>query len=356
MKVNRKNKKIVLFFGLPISLSLLLLASLLIFVTLFEYRPAPKLELEIMGEAKRQLISEDELEMISWNIGYLALDEKADFFMDGGKMVRGSSRETILNNLKNIVSEIKERKPDFVLLQEVDKKSYRSFDVDEIEGIMASLSSYEGSYARNFKALFVPFPFPPIRHVDAGLLTLSSYDVKEAQRLSLPSPFNWPVKTVNLKRCLLINRLPIKNSKKEIVLLNLHLEAYDDTGGAFLQFAEMMRLMEAEVSKGNYVIAGGDFNQTFSHIEAKGLGSHGEKSWKPGIIETADKSFNYLMDGERPSCRSLERPYERTEDFPKYVIDGFILSKNLEVMEFKTLSLDFKHSDHNPVYLKVRLK
>lgn len=356
MNVNQKMKKKYLYFGYLLLVPILLLTGLLAFVTIFEYRPPTILSLEKVGNAGKELEIGKELDMISWNIGYLALEEKADFFMDGGKMVRGFSEEAIQKNLSDIAEEIKERKPDILLLQEVDKKSYRSFDVDEIQGLMAALPFYEGGYARNFKAAFVPYPFPPIRYVDAGLLTLSSWSSKEMYRHALSSPFKWPVKTVNLKRCLLVNRIPIKQSERELVVLNLHLEAYDDTGGAFLQFSEMMEIMGNEVEKGNYVIAGGDFNQTFSHIKPKNIGRYGEKTWKPNVISPSDERFFYLMDEETPSCRSLEKPYEKTEDFPKYVIDGFIVSKNIEVKELRTLPLDFKNSDHNPVYLKVKLK
>lgn len=329
---------------------------LVLTLTVAEYKPAEIEPLKVGGKANFSPSIGEEINILSWNIGYLSLGEKADFFMDGGKMVRALSEDYVKTNLFGVGEELKKGKHEIILLQEVDKKSYRSYGIEEVEELSALFPAYDNSYARNFKVLFIPYPYPPIRDVDAGLLTLSAYRVGTAERHSLYSPFNWPVKLVNLKRCLLINRIPLKNSEKELVTVNLHLEAYDDTGGAMKQYEEMLDFMKGEVKKGNYVVAGGDFNQTFSNVKTEGTGSYGKDTWRPKMIEVKEDDFFYLMDGDTPSCRSLERIYDGREDFPKYVIDGFIVSKNIEVKEFHVLPLNFKHSDHNPVHLKIKLK
>ncbi len=38
------------------------------------------------------------------------------------------------------------------------------------------------------------------------------------------------------------------------------------------------------------------------------------------------------------------------------VIDGFLVSPNVEIASVKTLDLGFAHSDHNPVRVKLRTK
>ena len=52
-----------------------------------------------------------------------------DFFMDGGKEYGSSSKEQTETNLKNMLSFLQNENSDFALLQEVDIKSMRSFDV-----------------------------------------------------------------------------------------------------------------------------------------------------------------------------------------------------------------------------------
>ena len=65
-----------------------------------------------------------------------------------------------------------------------------------------------------------------------------------------------------------------------------------------------------------------------------------------------------LMDSRTPSCRSLDQPYAGadTENFQYYVIDGFIVSSNIQVDSCQTQSLSFRNTDHNPVVLDVTLK
>ncbi len=61
------------------------------------------------------------------------LDKDQDFFMDGGKGSGSSSKEQTETNLKNMLSFLQNENSDFALLQEVDIKSLRSFDVNEHE-------------------------------------------------------------------------------------------------------------------------------------------------------------------------------------------------------------------------------
>ena len=46
-----------------------------------------------------------------------------------------------------------------------------------------------------------------------------------AEKIQLPCPFKWPVRLANFKRCLLLSRIPIKDSDKELVIINLVISA-----------------------------------------------------------------------------------------------------------------------------------
>ena len=72
----------------------------------------------------------DTLTVLSWNIGYAGLGDDMDFFYDGGKRVRDSRRRT-LENLRNIVAELRKADADIMLLQEVDCDSHRSYGIRE---------------------------------------------------------------------------------------------------------------------------------------------------------------------------------------------------------------------------------
>lgn len=50
----------------------------------------------------------------------------------------------------------------------------------------------------------------------------------------------------NLKRCLLVSRISVEGTDREFVLVNLHLEAYDDGEGKIAQTRQLAALLEAE--------------------------------------------------------------------------------------------------------------
>ena len=193
--------------------------------------------------------------------------------------------------------------------------------------------------------------------VNAGIATFSKYSINDSERVQLPIPFSWPMKLFNLKRCLLVTRMPIQGSDKELVMINLHLEAYSSEEGKVKQANQLMGLMKEEYEKGNYVIAGGDFNQTFSHIGFSKYPNNGD--WECPTFEEASyiDNFSFEMDDSYPTCRSLKTPlvgYDKAT-FQYYMIDGFIVSKNVQVNEIHTLDLGFKNTDHNPVTMNIKL-
>ena len=123
------------------------------------------------------------------------------------------------------------------------------------------------------------------------------------------------------------------------------------------QTRQLVELMKAEYRKGNYVIAGGDFNQTFA--EAAHIGGSWEGKWTPGVF-AEDELPHYIdlvYDGTRPSCRSLDQPYTGDrENHAFYLIDGFLMTDNLKLNHVETVDLNFEYSDHNPVMVQVTLQ
>lgn len=361
MKTKKKRgvaAKIFGTIGIILLVAVLLAGGFIGYLSLVEFRPAEIETATVEGTADKRLAVGDSLRIVSWNIGYGALGETADFFMDGGSMVRGESREIVERNMLAIEEEIDALKPDILFLQEIDRNSSRSRYVDEYKAMTAHLSAYQTAFANNYKVAYVPYPVPPLGKVDSGVATFSSYGMRDAQRVQLPVPFSWPVRIINLKRCLLVSRVPVEGSDKELVLVNLHLEAYDDGEGKLAQTKMLAELLDAEAAKGNYVIAGGDFNQIFSSVDGSKFPIY-EGNWQAGRIDVSQfqSDLQFLMDETVPSCRLLDKPYkgEDPDTFQYYLIDGFIVSGNIRVDAFGTQDLGFAASDHNPVLMDVTL-
>ena len=115
--------------------------------------------------------------------------------------------------------------------------------------------------------------------------------------------------------------------------------------------------MVEEYEKGNYVVAGGDWN-----INPPGF--------HPGLVKTGDwadlahgafmsendlpPGWKWVRDPTVPTNRLLIEPYWKSRT-PVTVIDFFIVSPNVNVLDVKTEDLGFENSDHNPVVMSVRL-
>ncbi|MCR4563315.1 MAG: endonuclease/exonuclease/phosphatase family protein [Clostridiales bacterium] len=363
MENTKKRSPVKLVFkiiGIVLLVIIVAFAGLVGFLSVTEYKPADiTANLEIGGKADKSVKVGDSLTVMSWNIGYGALGDNADFFMDGGESVNTADEERVRSNMDGVISEYELTKPDIIFFQEIDKNSTRSHHINEYELLQNTLKGYNSTFANNFKVTFLPYPIPPIGKVDSGVATFSSYPIIDAERRQLPIPFSWPVSMMNLKRCLLVSRVKIEGTDKYLVLVNLHLEAYDDGEGKIAQTKMLADFLNEEAKNGNYIIAGGDFNQIFSSADVNAYPAQ-EGKWAAGEIDVTqiDGEWQFLMDSSVPSCRSLDRPLENADkdSFQYYLIDGFIVSKNIKVESCENQDLGFKVSDHNPVVLKITLE
>lgn len=362
----KTGKKVLIGAGVFLGVILLAAAGLIGWLTVREFRPAAVEDVEVnrTGAPKAVSLSPgDSLTVLSQNTGYAGLGADSDFFMDGGKDV-APTWDQEQRNLVGLDNQLFiDRLADVYFLQEVDTDSSRSHGVDQSEYYWNDLllfdgtGAYSSSHALNYSCDFVPFPLPPIGKVHSGLQTLSRLSVSSAQRVALPCPFSWPVSAANLKRCLLVSRVPLDGSDKELVLVNLHLEAYDDGEGKAAQTKALMDFLTAEYEKGNYVIAGGDFNQTFpGALDVFPI--QNADLWTPGVLENEmlPEGWRFACDLSTPSCRLLNHPYDPNPDGNQfYIIDGFILSPNVALDSVETLDLQFACTDHNPVLIQVTL-
>jgi endonuclease/exonuclease/phosphatase family metal-dependent hydrolase len=334
-------------------------AGFLGWLTMTEYTPAPIESLEpIMREAEGAIPEGATLNILSWNIGYGGLGAGSDFFMDGGESARSADEKTVNRYLSGIDTITHSKDYDLVMLQEVDTDADRTYGIDEAEQL-----AYGTAYhALNFSCPYVPNPktlfYNAIGKVNSGLLTISNFEVDKAERISLPCPFSWPLRIANLKRCLLVTRTPVDGTDRELVLVNLHLEAYDDGEGKLAQTKQLLEFLSGESEKGNYVIAGGDWNQIFPDSLNAYPNTHTEL-WTPGYLNSGDLAadWSYVWDASHPTCRLLNQPYNPADSAGTqyYVIDGFLVSPNLEVSAVETVDQGFAFSDHNPVLLTVSL-
>ena len=328
-------------------------------IVLAEYFPDDIEILNITGEGNKELEIGKDVNIITYNLGYLSLDNTQDFFMDGGKGVRPESATNVTKNMSALQNFIETQKADIYLFQEVDTKAKRSYYINQYEGLKKNFNG-NTVFTYMFNSLYIPYPiFNPVGHVESGLATFNNYKVREATRVALPNANAWPKRAVMYKNCLLIERIPVKDSQKELVLINLHLDAYGKGDGKLEQLEILKQIMEDEYNKGNYVIAGGDFNATFPGVNMETFPIIDDKNYVPGTIDEnfLSEGWKFAVDKEAPTSRLLNEEYSGNYDNTQlYVIDGFVISPNVELKEVNTIENGFSYSDHQPVEMTIQLK
>ena len=88
--------------------------------------------------------------VLSYNIGFGAYEDDYGFFMDGGTESRAWSEERLTKNLSEISAFLTEQSPDFLLAQEVDIGSTRSYQVDERPYLTEALEDMSGVFCQNY--------------------------------------------------------------------------------------------------------------------------------------------------------------------------------------------------------------
>lgn len=348
-------KTLLKIIGIIVGVVIVVAIALLVYLSITEYKPKDVEDIKIEGEASG---SKAELgktfNVVSWNIGYGKFGADSDFGMDGGGNVPAATEEEVLDNLEGIEKILKQQDADIWMIQELDRGSSRSYKIDESQYTTLN----QGAFALNYKCDFVPFPWPPFGYVRSGIYTTSTYDLESAKRYSLPCTFSWPMSAANLKRCMQATYIPINNSDKYLVVVNMHLEAYDDGPGREAQLKQVCDFLEKEFDAGNYVIAGGDFNQNMPGCTKVYPNTHPE-NWEVKEVpeNVLPDGFKCIFDSSVPSCRLLNQPYNPldTAGTQHYVLDGFIVSSNVKVETVENIDLGFEYSDHNPVKISVTL-
>lgn len=324
------------------------------------------LALEIAaGETSECVVTETTYSIVTYNIGFGAYSQEYSFFLDSGVMLdgtkvtgkysKGLSREDVQKNTDGAAAVLQAQNADFTLVQEVDTDGDRSYHIDQYAALCGVLEG-DTTFAVNFHTALLLYPFhDPHGRNTSGLATFSKYKLQSSVRRQYPVDDGF-AKFFDLDRCFVINRIAVQGGK-ELVIINSHMSAYDEGGTIRAMQLELLnRVLAEEYAKGNYVIAGGDFN----HELADSFGSFPSQQQKPTwAYQLADddfaEGFRIVASKEGTgTCRAAEIPYEKGVNYIT-VLDGFIVSDNIEVSLIQNIDTDFEFSDHNPVRMEFSL-
>ncbi len=352
-------KLLLKIIGWVLLFAVIIFVGFVAYITITDYKPEP-VEVIVAKSDNNSIkkFTKDTLSLIDWNIGYAGLGQEMDFFYDGGEQVRPSKKlsDKYLNNIIDFI--VSNDSTDFWMLQEVDVKAKRSYHKNEVAMITDAKRGSYGVFAKNYMVQYVPVPvYEPMGYVEAGLMTFSDFAPEEAVRYAYPLIASWPDKLFLLDRCFLLNRYPT-GSGKDLVVINTHNSAY--VYDSVLRIKELQILKKValnEFSKGNYVIVGGDWNQNPPGY--KPGGDYNKHKFIPSKVKMnanfMPKGWHWAYNNSAPTNRSNNKPYVIGENTTT-CLDYYLLSPNIDIIDVKVIDLKFKYSDHNPVYLKAKLK
>jgi len=342
------------------------LVVVLIYATYHDYQPDEKIIVSPDLTATAKTIDQDTLKLLTWNIGYSGLGAESDFFyadgrilLSGGMMIR-PPEAIVKKNVDGILKTIKEQSADIFLLQEVDIASKRSYYFNQYEAIGQLLPGYESTFGDNLRTAYSPVPLlEPWRtygYTHSGIATFARYSSTQTIRYQLPGKFHWPNRLFLLDRCVLEHRFPVKNGK-ELIIYNIHNSAYDQDGSIKKQQTAFLKeRWLAEYGAGNYVIAGGDWNQVPPFLNPNIFRPDAPKRENANIDSgLMPDDWRWIYDPMVPTVRDTREIYKKDQTFTG-LIDFFLLSPNLRALQVKGVDLDFQYSDHQPVSVKVVLK
>jgi len=357
-KLNKK-LKIFLFTFLEIFiLFLLTVGSYIIYVFAAYYRLEDNLSLDIITkkDTKNMIMLNTEYSAMTFNVGFCASDNTFSFFMDGGDYSRARSKEILIDNMEDIASDIRNTLPDITIIQEVDVDGRRSYHVNELEYFEDELYYGNYVYSQNYDSPYLFYPFTdPSGSTKAGLLTCSNFTFTESLRRSLPISTSFS-KFFDLDRCYSITKIAVNNGK-ELCIYNIHLSAYGSN--AEIRQGQLNMLMddiEKDIQKGNYVICGGDFNHNLRSGNETNVPEWAQPFPKEVLPTNSSFAFDTALYSmiDHNSCRNLDTAYNKDKTFT-VLLDGFIVSSNIEVTYYESLNWEYERSDHDPVYMKFKL-
>jgi endonuclease/exonuclease/phosphatase family metal-dependent hydrolase len=327
--------------------------GIIIYAVISDYKPGEKTEIPVNGTPSI-LSDSSEISLLIWNIGYCGLDEDMDFFYDGGTKVR-PPKEDFDENFSAVNEFLKSNDTvDFIMLQEVDRKSKRSYRTDEFKSFSENMFKKTSSFATNYDVFFVPVPLSsPMGKVFSGICTFGTPVPSSSVRYSFPGTYGFPKQLFMLDRCFLVNRYQLSDGK-ELVLINTHNEAFDPGEIRKAQMEYLKAFVTDEFNKGNYIIAGGDWNQTppdFTPSFEKDPVNTNQMALENDFLPAG---WTFAYDNTIPSNRTVTGSYKQGVTATT-VIDFFLLSPNVKSLMVKCIDLGFKNSDHNPVIMRAGL-
>ncbi len=329
-------------------------AAGLTYLSVNELSPADVEPVDIGGEPTIEILPGDKIKAMTYNIAYGGMGKGHTDPLDGGSGEEPADIDEIADNLTKIAKLCTDRMAHVNFFQQADINSKRSCMTDEPAILSGGIYGRTNAFAVDHSCVFVPFPIgSSVGEVRSGLLTMTRFGVDSAERRSLPNDYGWPSSTWNRKPCMLVERIDLGDSGRQLVLINTNFEEYDSGEVRAESFKVLCEFMQKEYSNGSYIVAAGGFNAQLPSVQHGKYEDSADDNFTPLELSTEllTGGWKYCTDSSAPTVRRLNAESGAAE----YSADGFITSPNTIVEHTETIDTDFRFSNHNPVVCEVTL-
>lgn len=270
--------------------------------------------------------------IVTYNIGYLS-------GMTNNRALE-KPKSLFDANLHHVQSEVTLENPDIIAFQEIDYNASRSYFVNQEEAI-ANLGFKYRARTINWDERYIPFPYwPPKMHfgkVVSGQSIISKYRLKDQERIVLQRVADSPFYRDSFYLERLAQVVKIELNGKEVVVINVHLEAFDKPTRV-KQFEKVLAIFN-KYSKDYPTILLGDFNS-----RARDKNAAIQQLFQMNNVGNAA-----FIKSNIENTFDTKNPIER--------IDYIFYTKNpIEYVSGKVLKDFGQASDHLPVLMNFRLK
>jgi endonuclease/exonuclease/phosphatase family metal-dependent hydrolase len=270
--------------------------------------------------------------IITYNLGYLS-------GMTNNLPVE-KPRSLFEENMNKVIRALKQTDADIISFQEIDFNANRSFYINQHEEI-AKLGYPFSGLAINWDKKYVPFPYFPFSvhfgKVISGQSVLSKYKILEQKRIALDRNPNNPFyyDTFYLDRLAQVLKIEVRN--QILVLINVHLEAYNPSTRA-KQMRQIKKLY-MQYYKEFPTILLGDFNSD---------------------VRFPDASIKLLLNLPKTGCVAFD-PINSQNTFsskvPEVRLDYIFYNEQfIKEISGKVLDQFQEASDHLPLLMKFKFK
>ena len=293
----------------------------------------------------------NEISVSTWNLGYAGLGSASDFIKDGGTRMFPPSRDAVRGTLAGIVETASHLDVDVALFQEVAGASPLNYWIALDAALADTMGGRQYWFRHDVSTWGVPRPLR-LKH---GSVLASRVTVRRAEIVPLPQESDPMLGLVVRLYALQVVTIASTDGGPDWVIINLHFSAFDD--GARLRHEQLQAAFDfaqARYRQGCRVIMGGDWNLILMHTDFESNTPDEFLSWIHDMPRDAvPDGWTIAVDPARPTVRTLYKPYVPGENFTG-IIDGFIVSPNVEVIEVETRDTGFLHSNHAPVTARFR--